>query len=170
MSSSGAIYQARIASLGGTGIATEGGSLDTLNSTGGVRNQLDDGTGNMVVASGLTVDGTLSLLAPFLINKGVKITALTQTGNYSMSSTDCLILADATAGNLQITLPSLNTGTLAIVKKVDATANTVTVALPSGLIDGAASIVMGTQYESVMVVKSGLSAGVVIASNAGAIL
>jgi hypothetical protein len=48
-----------ILSLGGAGLATLGGALTTLNSSGSTRNTLDDGSGNMTVAGDLTIDGTV---------------------------------------------------------------------------------------------------------------
>lgn len=72
---------------------------------------------------------------------------------------DWYILADATNGNMTVTLPLSAFSLRAIgVKKKDATANTVTV-LTTGtdLIDGAASAVLTIQYQSVDCVPDGVS-------------
>jgi hypothetical protein len=62
------------------------------------------------------------------------------------------VLADATAGAFTVTLPAVadSTDVWINVKKVDVSVNAVTVA-PSvtGLIDGAATKVLSTQYDSV---------------------
>lgn len=69
------------------------------------------------------------------------------TADYTMEEVDCAILADATAGNIQITLvaASLARAKRMMVKKLDASANTVTVL---GTFDGAANLVLGAQYQS----------------------
>lgn len=61
-------------------------------------------------------------------------------------TTQQAVFADATAGNLQITLPPANVGVWPItVFKTDASANTVTVVPASGTINGAASVVISAQ-------------------------
>ena len=46
----------RIASIGGSGVETLGGEIATLDSTGAVRNVVDDGSGDGTVSGTLTVD------------------------------------------------------------------------------------------------------------------
>ena len=66
---------------------------------------------------------------------------------------DCTIIWDATGGNCVQNLPSATgSGKIFYIKKVDSSANTVTVT-PDGTdtIDGASDYVLSTQYESVTV-------------------
>jgi len=61
-------------------------------------------------------------------------------------------LADATAGNITLTLPVASTSANCriTITKVDATANTVTIApQAAGTIGGAANVVLTAQYQSV---------------------
>lgn len=78
--------------------------------------------------------------------------------DYSVSVLDWWIIVDATVSNLTIWLPLSRNGLHNVgVKKVDATANTVTVASTSGdLVDGAATKVIVTQYEAYKFVPDGL--------------
>ncbi len=59
------------------------------------------------------------------------------------------IFMDATSGDLtaQVNMASTSLGKRFLFKKTDASANTVTVSLSSGTIDGGASVVLGTQYQ-----------------------
>ena len=73
------------------------------------------------------------------------------TTSYTQNLNDCYIRADATAGNITITLkPSLQcTGKRLSIKKVDASANTVTIdANASETIDGVTTKVLSVQYAS----------------------
>jgi len=71
------------------------------------------------------------------------------TANYTMVDEDALIAADATAGNVTVTLLSAagREGRLVEVKKTDASANLVIVD-PAGseTIDGAATVSLSAQY------------------------
>jgi len=64
------------------------------------------------------------------------------------------VLADASGGAVTYTLPLGNT-LVAVIKKIDSSANTVTVLPTSGTIDGAASKVLFSQYQSVTIVCDG---------------
>lgn len=81
----------------------------------------------------------------FLRGRFYRVAAITQ--DYTMREVDSAILADASAGNISITLLASADaqGKRLTVKKVDASANTVTVV---GTIDGAANLVLSTQYQS----------------------
>jgi len=80
---------------------------------------------------------------------------VTKTTNYVASDRDC-VLADASAAAIVITLPSPIANAEVIVKKIDATANTVTIS-PSATetIDGATSLVLDTQYEAYHLISDG---------------
>jgi hypothetical protein len=72
---------------------------------------------------------------------------------------DYIVLVDATAGNVVLDLPvaSTNKGALVVVKKLDASANTVTLeANGAETIDGAANKVISTQYDKFTVVCDGV--------------
>jgi hypothetical protein len=69
------------------------------------------------------------------------------TSNDAYTNTDYLIVADATAGNITLTLPTLAQGRMIIAKKIDASANSVTLSGGAN-IDGAGSKATTTQYAS----------------------
>jgi|GEM_PF-4125577 len=77
------------------------------------------------------------------------------TADYTASDRDC-VLADASGGAITVTLPSPSANAEVIVKKIDSSTNTVTVA-PSGTetIDGASQQVLDTQYEAIHVISDG---------------
>lgn len=76
----------------------------------------------------------------------------TSTASDTYTATDYLILWDATSGNLVATLPTAvgNAGQQYVAKKIDSSANTVTVT-PDGSekIDGASTKVLTIQYQSI---------------------
>jgi len=74
-----------------------------------------------------------------------------------MTSNDDIILANAAGGALTITLPTAVGSTkVYAVKKIDSSANTVTVATTGGqTIDGGATAVMKVQYACVTVASDG---------------
>lgn len=82
----------------------------------------------------------------------------TITTDTTLTSSDYLVLVDATAGNVIVTLPASDTkeGYQIIVKKIDVSVNTVTIE-PDGseTIDGAANKVLTTQFEVVRTASDG---------------
>lgn len=80
------------------------------------------------------------------------------TTNYTIASNDAVILADASGGALTIALPPVTEarGRVLVAKKVDASANTVTISGASN-IDGAASKVLTAQYDVVRLVAGSAS-------------
>lgn len=67
-----------------------------------------------------------------------------------------LFLMDATDASVTVTLMAAVADAQRMVKKVDASGNTVTVTTPDGgLIDGAVTLVLSTQYEAVKLVCDG---------------
>ncbi len=74
---------------------------------------------------------------------------------YAVAATDEVILANATAGAIVVDLPSPVSGRRVIVKKTDASANTVTVDANADTIDGATTFVLNNQYDTVTVVADG---------------
>jgi hypothetical protein len=131
-----------------------------------------------VVASGSTVtnpdvsfivgDGAGSSAFQLLKNTtaihygSVRFPIRTITTTASAGVTDKTILGDATGGSLVVNLPtaasafSTNSGTIYIVKKIDASVNTVTItAAGADLIDGAASQLLVTQYSFYAIQSNG---------------
>jgi hypothetical protein len=85
-------------------------------------------------------------------------TATKTATTYTISSSDTVIIADATSNNVTITLPVASglTGYRFYVKRKDATANTVSIVRSgSDTIDGATSQTLDAQYTSATVVSDG---------------
>lgn len=82
----------------------------------------------------------------------------TKTSNYTITGTDVVVFADATSGNVTITLPtaSANTGYRFYVKRIDSTGNTVSIARSgSDTIDGQTSVSIAAQYDSYTIISNG---------------
>lgn len=82
----------------------------------------------------------------------------TKTSNYTVSATDTVIFANATSGNVTITLPtaSTSTGYRFYIKRIDNSGNTCAVARSSSdTIDGQTSISLDLQYTSLTIVSDG---------------
>ena len=82
----------------------------------------------------------------------LEIDTIRKTESYQVSSEDDIVLADATSGNITITLPAIDDAQRKsyYVKKIDSSTNTVTVAGITGeTIEGNANIVLGSQYNFV---------------------
>lgn len=86
----------------------------------------------------------------------VEITSITD--NYTANTINEFIAADATSGNITITLPDAATfkGYYLNIKKVDSSGNIVTIdGNGSETIDGTATKVISTQYDSVTILSNG---------------
>jgi hypothetical protein len=82
-------------------------------------------------------------------------TLSTQTSTpYTILSTDGYLLIDATTGPKTVTLPSAATLKRLHIKKIDSSANAVTI---SGTIEGVASRTLATQYKSFTIYSDGVS-------------
>jgi hypothetical protein len=84
----------------------------------------------------------------------------TVTGDATLTNANGLVLADATAAALTLTLPAAsgNTGLVLEVKKIDVTANTVTVQSAfSEDIDGGGSAVISTSMTALSFASDGSS-------------
>lgn len=79
------------------------------------------------------------------------------SGNTTLADTDYAVLVDATVGPVTITIPTAagRPGRAFCVKKIDASANAVTIAPTSGQVDGAASKVLTAQWKAAEVVAHG---------------
>jgi len=92
-----------------------------------------------------------------IINGQSAYPSVTVTGNYSVLVTDDTIYADATSGNIAVTLISAQwTPNTYTIVKVDSSGNTVTVTPQGGqTINGASSVVLSAQYQKVKVAPKG---------------
>ncbi|HSX28214.1 MAG TPA: hypothetical protein VLF60_02080 [Candidatus Saccharimonadales bacterium] len=82
----------------------------------------------------------------------------TKTSNYTVSTTDTIVFANATTGNVTISLPtaSSNAGYRFYIKRIDSSGNTCSVARTgTDTIDGATSISLDIQYMSLTVASDG---------------
>lgn len=98
-----------------------------------------------------------------LLGIGV-IAVVTKTGGYLAALTDNLILVDATTGSIIIDLPAAatSTGHIFIVKKIDNTANTVTIrGHLAELIDGVNTQVISSQWTSITLVSNGTASYII---------
>lgn len=82
----------------------------------------------------------------------------TQTTNYTVGSSDTVVFANATSGNVTITIPAASglAGYRFYIKRVDGSGNTVTVQRSgSDTIDGMTSFTLDQQYTAFAVVSNG---------------
>jgi hypothetical protein len=85
---------------------------------------------------------------------GVCQSIATKSANYTATTADYTILGNAASGSITITLPAAanHTGRVYNIKKIDSSANTITIdANSSETIDGALTRVITTQYSSVTI-------------------
>lgn len=119
-----------------------------------------DGSGNLVR---LPVGSTGSVLkvaagVPTWSTANGSMGTTTKTSSYTITSTDTVIFADATSGNVTITLPAASglAGYRFYVKRIDSATNTVTVSRSgSDTIDGLTSFTLDMQYTAFAVVSNG---------------
>jgi hypothetical protein len=86
--------------------------------------------------------------------KGAGLTD-TKTGNYTVLVTDAVVFCDASSGAFTVTLPAVAAGLMVAVKKIDSSANIVTIAPASGLIDGSATDAITVQWQARTYVSNG---------------
>lgn len=131
---------------------------DTSGATGDLYYR--DSTGNFVrlgigaTGKTLRVSGGL----PAWSDADVTLATSTKTSNYTITGTDVVIFANATSGNVTITLPtaSFNAGYRFYIKRIDGSGNTCSIARSgSDTIDGQTSISLDLQYTSLTVVSDG---------------
>jgi hypothetical protein len=107
--------------------------------------------GNLTLSNVTITSGSISNIAI-----GAAIT--TKNANYSATSSDETILGNASTSNITITLPTAvgATGKTYVVKKIDSSANTVTMATTSSqTIDGTLTRVFSNQYTGAQVQTDG---------------
>jgi len=102
--------------------------------------------------------GTVSPVTSLDINGGFAANLVSKTGAYTATTSDHVILCDASGGAFTITLPAASgvTGIIYHIKKTDSSANAVTVdGDASETIDGATTQVINFQYDSMMIICDG---------------
>ncbi len=77
------------------------------------------------------------------------------TSTATTAAANELIVANAASAGFTVTLPAHSSGIQVWVKKVDSTANVVTVSSPAGLIDGASTATLDVQYEALTIISDG---------------
>lgn len=103
---------------------------------------------SVFTVNGLGNGGSVELTSPAVII----------VANLTVTTSHWFIFADATAGNIAITLPAATATHLIAVKKIDLSVNTVTVTRAGAdLIDGAATKVLTLQWESYFFVPDRVS-------------
>jgi hypothetical protein len=109
------------------------------------------GSGLVLTTTGST---TTTWQAPQAANSH---TVIVKSTSYTLTTNDEVVLANATSGSLTCTLPTAaGNRNMYTVKKIDSSANTVSVATSGGqLIDGGVTAVMRVQNASVSVVSDG---------------
>lgn len=90
----------------------------------------------------------------------LRLTTRLVTSTDTATLNDFTIRCDCTTGNMTINLPTAasSNGQMLIIKKIDGTANTVTID-PNGteLIDGGANVAIGTLNETKIIQSNGTS-------------
>ena len=125
------------------------GDVYYRNSSGVITRLGIGSTGNVLkVSGGLPSWGTIS----------PAFATTTKTASYTVTTSDTVILADATSGAIVITLPTASTisGYRFFIKKIDSSANTVTLTRSgSDTIDGGTTAVISVRYTSITIVSDG---------------
>lgn len=91
---------------------------------------------------------------------GITTQTSTKTTTYTITTSDDVILADATSAAFTITLPAANSTPRKLyrIKKIDSTLNAITIdAAGSETIEGSADTTINTQYETITLVPNGTS-------------
>jgi hypothetical protein len=99
-------------------------------------------------------------------NRPLGVAVNIRTSSYTITTTDCVVLGNATSGNITFTLPAAsNIGMVLMIKKIDSSANTVTITRAgSDTIEEQTSIVLSTQYASRTLVAVGSNLWLILAS------
>lgn len=110
---------------------------------------------------GIGLDGQKLVVAsgtPTWKDSSANLPTATKTSNYTVSSTDAVIFANATSGNVTITLPAASglAGYRFYVKRIDNSSNTCTITRSgTDTIDGQTILTLDLQYTALMVVSDG---------------
>ena len=122
--------------------ALNGSALTALNATQLTSGTVPDGRfpATLPVASGIN----LTALKGVNVTHAV-VTKVAADSPYTVLASDETILVNAVAGAVTVTLPTATSGRILTVKKLDVSANAVTLA---GTVDGAASPTLTVQWSS----------------------
>lgn len=149
ISSSAAIAYSKLAAL------STGKALQSNSSTGFVEASSVTNT-ELSYLTGVTSNIQTQINS---IGSGITFSVASKTANYTLVSTDYLILADTTGGAFTLTLPTAvgNTGKQFVIKRTNqALASILTVDTTSSqTIDGVTTTTLNTQYEQIMVISDG---------------
>jgi hypothetical protein len=114
--------------------------------------------GNATITLGSTTTSVGNLTVTNVTITGAAFSYVAKTAAYMVTATDYTVAANASTGALSITLPTSVgiTGKVYVVKKMDSTANVVTVATTSSqTIDGATTRALSLQYDAISVQADG---------------
>lgn len=117
-----------------------------------------DSSGNFVRLAAGSNGKTLRVASGLPAWSDATFTTATKTADYTVTATDTVIFADATSGNVTITLPtaSSNSGYRFYIKRIDNSGNTCSVVRSgSDTIDGQTSVTISGQYDSYTIVSNG---------------
>lgn len=90
--------------------------------------------------------------------RGISLNIVTKTSNYNATSSDHVIIGNATSASFTITLPPTlrGKGIIYHIKKIDSSGNTITLdGNASETIDGETTKVISVQYDNVMLISDG---------------
>ncbi|MBO9635267.1 MAG: hypothetical protein J7578_19305 [Chitinophagaceae bacterium] len=95
-------------------------------------------------------------VSPNIAGQEVSTNIRTVTANTTVGSSDSTLLVNSSAGNISITIDPVNAAKkIFYIKKISADPNTVTITPSSGTIDGAPSLAINTQWQTVQVQSNG---------------
>jgi len=117
-----------------------------------------DSTGNFVRLAAGNNGQSLSVASGIPAWTDATLATASKTSNYTITGSDVVIFANATSGNVTVTLPSATSfgGYRFYVKRTDGSGNTCTVAGAGGdTIDGQTSISVAAQYTSLTIISDG---------------
>ncbi len=117
-----------------------------------LRTDTDTKAAAVTVGSGLSFDGTT------LTASASSLAVTSKTANYTITTSDDLVLASAAGGAFTVTLPTAvgKTGRIFKIKRTNSGSNNVTVGTTSSqTIDGSTTYTISTQYQSIDVISDG---------------
>jgi hypothetical protein len=137
---------ANAAAIARSKIATGTAYGAVVNDSSGALTSVAPGTANNVLISDGTAWTSGTIAAP-------NLSVTTKTANYTLTSSDDLVLADASGGAFTLTLPSAasNTGKQLRIKKIDSSVNAVSI---SGNVDGIARR-LGAKNDEIVITSDG---------------
>lgn len=107
---------------------------------------------------GVNESNPQNLHSRFVCKGSIATQVTTVSANTTLTVDHHAVLVNASGGNRTITLPDATacSGRQYIIKKIDSSANTVTISAQTGqTIDGQSSVVLSTQYQFIKVVSDG---------------